>query len=648
MELSARQRHALEAICDTFCPEPNGVPSAGDLGVVDALLDALTHARVADQKQLKGLLTVWDTALVTVLGRSGPHRFSKLPRERREKVLLSWCDSRISQQRAAFQALRKGALLFYYMLPAPNGGRSPVWDAMGYPGPLGPVPDPRPKTLRPETISRDTALDCDVVVVGSGAGGGTAAGVLAAAGLAVVVVEAGGYYDEADFDGSEFEALTGYYQAAPTATADQSATLLAGACLGGGTVVNYSTSFRTPDEVRAEWAGHGVPAFTTDEYTRSLDAVCERLGVNLDHNRPSTRDAIMRVGCAELGWHIDAMPRNVEGCDQALNCGYCGFGCRLGAKRSTTATWLADAHAAGTRLLVSTRAERVLAENGVALGVSAVTAGGHRVTIRSRAVIAACGALHTPALLRRSGLTNPNIGKNLKLHPATVVFGIFDEELRPWEGTMQALYSDQHRDLHEGYGLKYETAPLQPHLMTAFAPWRGATAHHELMKDLTHTTGVGVLLRDRDGGEVKVGKDGEPIAHYGLSDFDRGHLRTGIDGAARILEAAGARKIFSSHSRWVGYEPGKSGDRETFMAAADAAGYGAGQVTLGSFHIMGTAGMGGSAQNSACDPSGQTWDVEGLYVADGSSFPAASGVNPMISIESVAHMTASRLAAKLT
>lgn len=160
---------------------------------MDALLDAMTHARIAEQKQLKGLLTVWDTALVTVLGRSGPHRFSKLPRKRREKVLLSWCDSRIPQQRAAFQALRKGALLFYYMLPAPNGGRSRAWDAMGYPGPLGPVPDPRPKTLRPETISGDTALDCDVVVVGSGAGGGTAAGVLATAGLAVVVVEAGGY-----------------------------------------------------------------------------------------------------------------------------------------------------------------------------------------------------------------------------------------------------------------------------------------------------------------------------------------------------------------------------------------------------------------------------------------------------------------------
>ena len=85
---------------------------------------------------------------------------------------------------------------------------------------------------------------------------------------------------------------------------------------------------------------------------------------------------------------------------------------------------------------------------------------GCRVTVRSRAVVAACGALHTPALLRRSGLDNANIGKHLKLHPVTVVMASYEDEVRPWEGVMQALYSDQHRDLDNGYGVKYETAPI--------------------------------------------------------------------------------------------------------------------------------------------------------------------------------------------
>src|SRR5581483_11863610 len=122
---------------------------------------------------------------------------------------------------------------------------------------------------------------------GSGAGGGTAAGVLAAAGLDVVVLEMGGYYDDEDFDGSELTALTGFYLGAPPASDDQSVGLLAGSALGGGTVVNYSTSFRTPDDVREEWASHGVAAFAADEYTQSIDAVVQRLGVNLEHNDPS-------------------------------------------------------------------------------------------------------------------------------------------------------------------------------------------------------------------------------------------------------------------------------------------------------------------------------------------------------------------------
>ena len=77
-------------------------------------------------------------------------------------------------------------------------------------------------------------------------------------------------------------------------------------------------------------------------------------------------------------------------------CGRCPLGCRLGAKQSTVKTWLADAHAAGGRLVVRTRAERVIVEGGAARGVQARTADGHRVTVRSRAVGAITGAATVP------------------------------------------------------------------------------------------------------------------------------------------------------------------------------------------------------------------------------------------------------------
>jgi long-chain-alcohol oxidase len=650
VNFSDRQRRALEEICDAFCPPAgDGMPGARELGVGQALLEAVAlNPRQSEQRQLAALLSLWDTRPLGALGGAGLQRFSALSQGDRERVLLAWGESRAPQRRAVFQALRKGALLFYYMLPGPGGARNPAWDAIGYDGPLGKLEGAPPKALSMTPVSRDEQFDCDVVIVGSGAGGGAAAGVLSAAGLDVIVVETGDYYDDQDFEGSEYEALTRFYMGAPNASHDQSVGLLAGSCLGGGTVINYTTSFRTPDEVRAEWASFGVPAFTSTDYTTSLDAVCERLGVNQEHNDPSTREQKLRDGCLKLGWHIDAMPRGVRQCAQGRECGYCGLGCRVGAKQSVVKTWLADAAAGGARLIVRTRVERVLVEGGAARGIVGRTVEGHRVTVRSRAVVVACGAIHTPALLKRSGLQNPNIGKHLRLHPATAVWGMFDEELKTWEGVMQALYSDQHRDLHDGYGVKYETAANHPHLFIAFAPWRGARDHQTLMEGLSSSVPVGVLLRDRDGGEVRVGRDGEPVVRYKLSPFDSGHLRTGIDGAAQILEAAGARRIFSSQTKWVGYEPGRSGTRSSFMARADAAGYGTGQIALGSFHIMGSARMGGSPAISACDPTGQTWDVRDLYVFDGSAFPTASGVNPQISIQSIAHMGSRALAAQLS
>ena len=63
---------------------------------------------------------------------------------------------------------------------------------------------------------------------------------------------------------------------------------------------------------------------------------------------------------------------------------------------------------------------------------------------------------------------------------------------------------------------------------------------------------------------------------------------------------------------------------------------------------MGTARMGLSPSDSACDPTGETWEVANLVVCDGSAFPSASGVNPMLTISALAHVNARALVARLT
>ncbi len=158
------------------------------------------------------------------------------------------------------------------------------------------------------------------------------------------------------------------------------------------------------------------------------------------------------------------------------------------------------------------------------------------------------------------------------------------------------------------------------------------------MASLPRLSLIAVIPRDAGSGRVRIGRDGEPISTYRLAEDDARRLATGIDGAGRVFAAAGAREIFTANARMQRWADG---------FPASALRFGAGRGSLYSFHIMGSARMGGSPALSAASPTGETWDVGNLVVADGSAFPTASGVNPMITIEAIAHLNASRLAERL-
>ena len=235
------------------------------------------------------------------------------------------------------------------------------WEAMGYPGPDGPPPATA-KPITPVTISSDTEMTCDVVIIGSGAGDGTAAGILTMSGLDVVVLEAGGYRSESDFTHLEADAYRDMYlDKVLGSTADGGIAILAGSTLGGGTVINYTTSFSTPQAVREEWdqVSGFDDVFTGAVYATSIERVRERLNVNQDHGWPSTRATLMEKGLRDLGWHVDEMPRNVDGCT-TQDCGYCTLGCRIGAKRSTPPHVLA-----GRRRPRSPNRHQCVCRNGV-------------------------------------------------------------------------------------------------------------------------------------------------------------------------------------------------------------------------------------------------------------------------------------------
>ncbi|HYM49540.1 MAG TPA: GMC family oxidoreductase [Candidatus Limnocylindrales bacterium] len=643
----SRESQVLTALADTFI---GGMGHAGS-PLLAATEVARTIAEIPSPSDRRLLLaairllgTRWGAFLLT--GRPEPmHHWD---RERRTRVMLAWSTSRFVFRRQMFQAFKRLSLLAFLGTPDEDG-RNPVWPDIGYPGPITPAV-PQPKTIRPLVVDGDTELSCDAVVVGSGAGGSVAAAQLAEAGKDVIVLELGGHYNEGDFNQLELPMLKKLYLDGGASATREGLALIAGSCLGGGTVVNYTTSFRTPDWLRAEWASrHGLTSFAGDGYTAALDAVSERLGVNREHSRVSAREQVIERGLRRMGWHVDTMPRNVKGCTQDARCGYCGYGCQIGAKQSTLKTYLVDAYRQRARFIVHCRVDRILTEAGRVAGVLATVSQpgmpAFTVRVRSRVVVAAAGAIGTPALLQRSGLRAGPVGANLHLHPGTGVSAIFDEAIRPWEGTLQAIYSDEFSNLDgEHFGPKMESAPLHPALLALVTPWRGAPAYNRLMRALPNMSLIGVLLRDRDGGRVEA-RDGMARVHYRLSDYDLRHMRRGIEAAVRIFEAAGAREVFTSQSAYVPYRPGQPGGVEAYMAEVDRHGYGPGQMAYVSFHQLGSCRMGIDPATSVIGEDAQSHQVKGLFIADGSALPSASGVNPMLTIMAMAHQASRHAAA---
>jgi long-chain-alcohol oxidase len=222
-----------------------------------------------------------------------------------------------------------------------------------------------------------------------------------------------------------------------------------------------TNSFRTPEHVRAEWhKQHALPAFAPNSaFDTALDVVCARLAVNTAHS-DNAHNTLLRTGAAAASMSAHTIPRNCAprsppaqngsqknssqknvaeqsaggGC--ALDCGSCCHGCAYGAKRCTATTWLADAAATGRlTLLPNTEVQSITQAGGRATGVvgvrravdtdEGVLAADVRITVRARAVVCSAGALHTPALLLRSGLKNRSIGRYLALHPVLSTVGVF-------------------------------------------------------------------------------------------------------------------------------------------------------------------------------------------------------------------------------
>src|SRR6266702_3922397 len=509
----------LDALAEALLPAAGGTHMPGPATVATGrrALDILAGLPASLRRLVQMELRVLDRVARTTLGAP----FAALSPERR-RTLLDRAGRLPGLLAEAARPLELLAVLAY-------AGAPEVQAAIGAePGQLLPLERPLPPARRlPVRSHPDLGPGLnetfDAVIVGSGAGGAPVARELARAGWSVAVVEEGDAVGREDFTGSDIERMGRLYRdGASTTTVGRPAVLVPiGRAVGGTTVVNSGTCFRTPDHVVAGWArtygvdispGGLVPFYEDVERTLGVAPVpWEVMGNN---------GAIAHRGATALGIPGRPLDRNAEGCHGS---GVCALGCPVDGKRGVHMNYLPQAVEAGATIFARLRA--------------------HRVAVRSgRAVVVAAGAPFTPGILRRSGLRGRTLGGNLRIHPATAVAGLFDEDVVPWRGVLQSYQVDAlaHR------GIMLESTFPPPGLAAAeVAMTLPPEERLPVLARRLNMAVLGLLVSDTSAGRaVDLGPRRTPLLTYRVNADDARRALDGLLLAARVLLAAGATEVW--------------------------------------------------------------------------------------------------------
>ena len=483
-----------------------------------------------------------------------------------------------------------------------------------YDGASGPRPAEH-RIERGSAIRRRRRVRTDAVVVGTGAGGAVAAKELAEAGLSVVMLEEGEWVEPEELTARPRDLSPKLYRdGAQVVTAGNvPIPLPLGRAVGGTTILNSATCYRTPPALLEQWG-----LWTADElepYFRRAERIFNVCRVPREIAGANAH--AMQRGAERLGWSGEYLHRAARGC---IGSGVCAFGCPSGGKQHTANTYVPLAWDAGATTFTGCRVSEVLVKDGRACGVMARTAGGARLRVDADLVVVACGAIHTPALLARSGVKGA--GGNLSLHPCSGVWAEFEEAIEQWRGVPQAYAVDE----FAADGIMLEGWAGPPDMLALSLPAAGAE-HRRVMLNARHVAQAGLMIRDSSRGRVhRVA--GRTVIRYDVNRRDAELVVEAVKRAAELELAAGAHTV---HVPIRGAGPVRS------RAEVDRLRARASDLGLSAFHPLGTAAAG-----RVVDADLRVRGVANLLVADGSVVPSALGVNPQLTIMALATRAAFR------
>ncbi|MDP4025907.1 GMC family oxidoreductase [Methylobacterium sp. NEAU 140] len=497
------------------------------------------------------------------------------------------------------------------------------------------------------TYAADEAVDA--VVIGTGAGGAPVLARLAAAGLSVVALEAGPNFTPEDFAFDETLADEIYWteeRLSGGSTPEAFGANNSGTGVGGSTL-HWGAFVPRPDarDLRLHTeTGEGV------DWPMGLDALVpfyervERfIGVSgpqaypWDESRryplpPVPRNGSARLmagACDRLGLRWADAPAAVVSRDfpseggptrhACINCGYCHQGCRNGAKTSMDVTYLPLAVTHGAEIRPDAFVHGL--EQGKDGRIAAVvyTRDGREQRQRCRAVFLCAGAVETPRLLLHLGLANSSdqVGRNYMGHVATQVWGTFPHEVRMNRGYPSSLITEDFvrpRDADFAGGYLIQSLGVVPlTLANSVARGRGlwGPALLDYLGRYNNLAGIGI--------------NGETLP------CDANVLTLSDETDARGMRKAQVSFGYSTNEQRLNAHATR-----TLRAIWEAAGAEDVWVLERVAHTIGTCRMGRDGGSAVVDPFGRSFDIDNLWISDGSTFPSSLAANPALTIMALA------------
>jgi choline dehydrogenase-like flavoprotein len=520
-----------------------------------------------------------------------------------------------------------------------------------------------------------TTLETDILIIGTGAAGGVLAATLSEfTAQRIVMLEKGGYFTHEFFDQRELDMNVLYADRGGRATVDGAMPVQSGECVGGGTTVNFALSFDPRQDVWGGWKHEfGIGPFSFDRSSNDLGVsglnmascladVRRRINVHTPADAEiNDNNKLFAAGCKAMGIPTKRFELNMIDC---IGCGYCGQGCAYDRKLSTMVTYVRDARRRNVRLIHHCDVQRIeFARRGnslAAMGVQAIvrptTPGSEAnsvdpgpLAIKAALVIVSAGAISTPALLQRSNYPDPQqaVGRGLVLHPSLPIGGVFDRDIVNYRGITGAVYSDH---FYTGHGFYYEC--LFDHPMNAAIALPGIGADHfAIMSRYAKLAGFGIMLVDTVNPANRVDWDansGTPAIRYRLTPSDKDRLRFAARTGVEIMLAAGAKEVVLTTEEQLGTLTNATFKNRQQAALCDKLEFVPCQTFLSSAHCQATVKMGEDPKRCVVNSRGETRAARNLIVCDASVFPTSCGVNPMISVMTLARYQGKRIANELS